>query len=214
MNPEREEIVQPSGSSSEEPRQDRPEPGPPAPPAEGRSTPEKAETPGDSAAALETIRAEKQELYDRLLRKQAELENIRKRLQREKEEFLHSANADLTRLLLPTLDAFERALEHRNSSVPEEFYQGIELIYRGLSDALTRAGLSPVDSLGKIFDPHLHQAAETVEAAGYRDHEIVEELERGYRFRNRLLRPAIVKVAVAPRPEEPQPSAVHSPPSE
>ncbi len=151
--------------------------------------------PADLPAAYRKLAAEKQELYDRLLRKQAELENFRKRLQREKEDFLEHATANLIRALLPVLDGFERALKHRDSSVPEQFHQGIELIYRQLMDVLARAGLAPLETEGKLFDPHYHQAVETVEAPGRRDHEIVEELQRGYKLKTRLLRPAIVKVA-------------------
>jgi len=148
------------------------------------------------SAAYEKAVAEKQEFFERLLRKQAELENFRKRAQREKEEFLQHANADLLRSLLPTLDGFERALKQRDPSVPASFYEGLEHIHRQLLDTLGRAGLESVDTAGKIFDPHLHQAVETVESAEHRDHEIVEELQRGYKLKNRLLRPAIVKVAV------------------
>jgi molecular chaperone GrpE len=139
---------------------------------------------------------EKQELYERLLRKQAELDNFRKRMQREKEDFLQHATTDLVRALLPTLDAFERALKHRDANIPEQFYRGMELIHKQLSDVLARAGLAPVETAGQMFDPHLHQAVETVESPGHRDQEIVEELQRGYKLKHRLLRPAIVKVAV------------------
>ncbi len=142
------------------------------------------------------VLAEKQELQERFLRKQAELENVRKRLQREKEEFVQHANADLMRSLLPTLDGFDRALRQRDDKVPPQFYEGVELIYRQMLDVLGRAGLSPVEAGGQIFDPHLHQAVETVESDEHRDSEVVEELQRGYKLRNRLLRPAIVKVAV------------------
>jgi molecular chaperone GrpE len=155
------------------------------------------EPPADLPAAYRKLLAEKADLYDRLLRKQAELENTRKRLQREKEDFLQHATADLIRALLPVLDAFERALKHRDANVTEEFYQGVELIYRNLLEVLGRAGLAPIETAAQLFDPHLHQAVETVEAPGHRDQEIVEELQRGYRLRHRLLRPAIVKVAVA-----------------
>jgi molecular chaperone GrpE len=153
-------------------------------------------SPADLDAASLKLKQEKQELYDRLLRKQAELDNFRKRVQREKEDFLQHATADLIRALLPVLDGFERALAHRNSSSPEQFSQGVELIYRELLETLSRAGVNPVETKGRTFDPHLHQAVETVDTPGHRDQEIVEELQRGYRLRNRLLRPAIVKVAV------------------
>jgi molecular chaperone GrpE len=158
-----------------------------------------AELPADLAAAVEKLRAEKATLYDRLLRKQAELENVRKRAQREKEDFLQHATAELVRALLPTLDGFERALQHRDANVPEKFFQGIELIHKELMDVLAWAGLTPLETVGKTFDPHLHQAVETVEAGEHRDQEIVEELQRGYKLKQRLLRPAVVKVAVAAR---------------
>jgi len=148
------------------------------------------------AEAYEKAVAEKNELYDRLLRKQAELENFRKRTQKEKEDLRQFAAEELIRSLLPTLDGFERALRQRDERVPGAFYAGLELIYRELREVLGRAGLAPIDTAGQIFDPHLHQAVETVKAEGRREHEIVEELQRGYQLKNKLLRPAIVKVAV------------------
>lgn len=164
-----------------------------------RTTEASSPAQGDElAAAYEKAVAEKRDLHDRLLRKQAEFENMRKRLQREKEEFQQHATAELVRTLLPTLDGFERALKHRDAGVPEQFVQGIELIYRQMLEALGRAGLTAVEAVGKTFDPHVHQAVETVEDPKRRDHEIVEELQRGYKLKQRLLRPAIVKVAVHP----------------
>jgi molecular chaperone GrpE len=150
-------------------------------------------------AAYEKLEEEKAELYGRLLRKQAELDNFRKRAQREKEEFRQYATEDLIRALLPVLDGFERALRRCAPTIPETFYQGMELIHRQLFDVLTRAGLEAIETSGQLFDPHYHQAVETVEEAGRRDQEIVEELQRGYKLKGRLLRPAIVKVAVKPR---------------
>ncbi|MDE3178590.1 MAG: nucleotide exchange factor GrpE [Acidobacteriota bacterium] len=151
-----------------------------------------------AAADYEKLLAEKKEYYDLALRKQAELENFRKRTQREKEEFLQQANADLMRSLLPALDGFDRALRRRDPSVPAQFYEGFELIRRELLDTLARAGLTTVKAEGETFDPNLHQAVETLESARHRDHEIVEELQRGYKLRQKLLRPAVVKVAVRP----------------
>jgi molecular chaperone GrpE len=162
--------------------------------------------PADLAAAYHKLQAEKDALYDRLLRKQAELENFRKRTQREKDDFLQHATAELIRALLPTLDGFERALKQRDATVPAQFYEGVELIYRDLLAVLSRAGLAPLETVGKTFDPHLHQAVETVAAAEHRDQEIVEEFQRGYKLKQRLLRPAIVKVAVAPPEGNPQPA--------
>ena len=148
------------------------------------------------AEAYDKVLAENKDLYDRLLRKQAEMDNFRKRTLKEKEDLRQYAAEELIRSLLPTLDGFDRALLHRDENVPAAFYQGLELIYRDLREVLGRAGVTPIDATGQIFDPNLHQAVETVEDPGRREHEIVAELQRGYKLKNRLLRPAIVKVAV------------------
>ena len=148
------------------------------------------------AEVYEKVVAEKKGLYDRLLRSQAELENFRKRTEKEKEDIRQHGAENLIRSLLPTLDGFERALQQRDPNVPEAYYTGLELIYRELREVLGRAGLSVLDTAGQMFDPHLHQAVETVSAPGRREHEIVEELQRGYKLKNKLLRPAVVKVAV------------------
>jgi molecular chaperone GrpE len=158
----------------------------------------------ETSLANEELKKEMAEVYERLLRKQAELENFRKRAQREKEELRQRAAEDLIRDLLPVLDGFERALRQRTPAIPETFYQGMELIHRQLSEVLARAGLEAIETSGQLFDPHYHQAVETVEEAGRRDHEIVEEVQRGYKLKHRLLRPAIVKVAVKPRPASSQ----------
>lgn len=155
------------------------------------------ELPDDLPAAYQKVVADKLDLYDRLLRKQAELDNFRKRVQREKEDFFQHANTDLIRSLLPVLDGFERALRHRDPKADDNFARGIELIHQELLAVLGRAGVTPIEAAGKIFDPHLHHAVETVESNEHRDQEVVEELQRGYKLKNRLLRPAIVKVASA-----------------
>jgi molecular chaperone GrpE len=150
-------------------------------------------------ATIQQLQAENRLLYDRLLRKQAELENMRRRMQREKEEYLDQANAGLIRVLLPSLDAFEHALQDRDQRVPDSFYKGMELIYGGLLQVLERAGLARIEARGHPFDPHIHQAVETVQGEQCRDQEIVEELLPGFKFRQQLLRPSMVKVAVAKR---------------
>lgn len=155
--------------------------------------------PADLPAAYQQVAAEKLELYDRLLRKQAELDNFRKRVQREKEEFFEHANTDLVRSLLPVLDGFERALRHRDLKADAGFTKGIEMIHQQMLTVLGRVGVTPIETAGKTFDPHLHQAVETVQSKDHRDQEVVEELQRGYKLKNRLLRPAIVKVASAPK---------------
>ncbi len=192
----------------------------PLPEARGKSStsdlrenaaPVSEETGADSAgskgaeapATIEKLKGEIAALYDRLLRKQAEMDNYRKRTQRERDEFRQLANESLIGELLPVLDGFERALKQRAPAVPETFYQGMELIHRQLLDALGRGGLEPMETSGQLFDPHYHQAVETVEDPDRRDQEIVEELQRGYMFNRRLLRPAIVRVAVKPHGARP-----------
>ena len=166
-----------------------------------------ADSPGskgvEAPATIEKLKGEIASLYDRLLRKQAELDNSRKRAQRERDEFRQIANESLVRELLPVLDGFERALKQRAPAVPETFYQGMELIHRQLLEVLGRGGLEPMETSGQLFDPHYHQAVETVEDSDRRDQEIVEELQRGYMFNRRLLRPAIVRVAVKPQGARP-----------
>jgi molecular chaperone GrpE len=167
------------------------------------AVPSPAANVDEAVATIRRLQAENLRLYDRLLRTQAELDNSRKRMQREKEEFLEQANTDLIRALLPSLDAFERALKDRDQRVPDGFYKGMELIYGGLLQVLERAGLARIEAMGHTFDPHLHQAVETVQGEQWCDHEIVEELLPGYTFRQKLLRPSMVKVAVAKRRNDP-----------
>ena len=145
------------------------------------------------AAERDRAVAEKEEIWDRFVRKQAEFENFRKRLAREKEEVLQFAAMETVRALLPVLDDFERAL--KAPAEGDEYRKAIELIHKRLYDSLAQAGLAPIESVGKKFDPHLHQAVDTVKGQ-HEEQTIVEEYQRGYEFKGRLLRPAMVKVAV------------------
>ena len=142
---------------------------------------------------LQKLKAERDNLVDRLARLQAEFENARKRAVREQQDFREYAVADAIKPLLPVLDSFERALQ----SAPEksEFRGGVELIYKQLQDALTKLGLQPVPAKGQQFDPHVHEAIEMVDTNKVKDHEVLEELQKGYKIKDRLLRPAMVKVA-------------------
>ena len=155
---------------------------------------------GGSGGSLRKTGSRKERPYDRLLRKQAELENFRKRTQKEKEDLRQYAAESLIRSLLPTLDGFERAFQHRDESVPAAFYRGWNSFTVNFAKCWAGPGWQPIDTTGQLFDPYLHQAVETVNAPGRREHEIVEELQRGYRLKNKLLRPAIVKVAVGGSP--------------
>lgn len=140
--------------------------------------------------------AERDELHDRLLRLRAEFDNFRRRAEKERSEYLQFAAMDLVKEILPVLDDFERALkvEHADSN----YVRGIELIYQRLSENLKRMGLEAIDTAGKQFDPNIHQAVERVPTEEAEDQSIVGEFQRGYNFKGKLLRPAMVRVAVKP----------------
>jgi molecular chaperone GrpE len=148
---------------------------------------------------LQKLAAERDTLLERLARLQAEFENARKRAAREQQDFRDFALADALKGLLPILDSFERALQGDHPA-KAEFRNGVELIYKQLQDALIKLGLRPIEAKGEAFDPHLHEAIEMVDTSDAQDHEILEELQRGYKLKDRLLRPAMVKVARNPKP--------------
>ena len=138
---------------------------------------------------------ERDEYRDLLLRKTAEFDNYRKRVERERREEAAAEVAELLESLLTILDDFERALATAADDNPEAYRAGIELIHRQLFDLLARNGVSTIDALGADFDPHVHEAVVTEQNSDRRDGEVIEELRRGYRLGERLLRPAMVKVA-------------------
>jgi len=144
------------------------------------------------------LRAERDTLLDRLARLQAEFDNARKRTAKEQQDFRDYALSDSIRALLPILDSFERALdsEHRDTS---EFRNGVELIHKQLQDALAKLGLRAIPAAGEPFDPHLHQAIQMVDTDEAPDHQVLEELQKGYKLKDRLLRPSMVKVARNPK---------------
>ncbi len=151
----------------------------------------------DDSAASETekLKAERDALLDRLARLQAEFDNARKRAVREQQEFREFAAADVIRIFLPTLDSFERALKAGGDSNSNDFRNGIELIYRQFQDALQKIGVQPIVSVGQPFDPRVHEAVEMVDSTEVPDHHVLDELQRGYKYKERLLRPAMVRVA-------------------
>ncbi len=162
-----------------------------------------ADERGEGAAAppasdeLADARRERDDYYDRLLRKTAEFENYRKRVDRERREAAQYAAGDLLEALLPIVDDFERALAVEAGADAAAYRQGIELIYRQLQDLLARRGVKSVDSVGQMFDPRVHQAITYESSPGHAEGEVIEEVRRGYRHGDRLLRPAMVKVAKA-----------------
>jgi molecular chaperone GrpE len=144
---------------------------------------------------LEKLRAEKQELMDTLVRRQADFENYRKRVEKERQQEHHRGTEGLIESLLPVLDAFERALAVEDDPGYTEFRKGFELIYRQLWEALAKRGLERIESVGKEFNPHFHHAIERVETTEHADGIVVGELQPGYVFHGRVLRPAMVRVA-------------------
>jgi molecular chaperone GrpE len=145
------------------------------------------------SSEAEKLKIERDALLDRLARLQAEFDNARKRAQREQQDFREFAAADAIRNFLPVLDSFERALKTSGDST--EFRNGIELIYKQFQDALQKIGVQPILSVGQVFDPRVHEAIEMVDTAEFPDHQVVDELQRGYKYKDRLLRPAMVRVA-------------------
>jgi molecular chaperone GrpE len=143
---------------------------------------------------------ERAELEDLLRRRQAEFENFRRRVERERSDFAEYAGMESVRSLLPTLDDFERALKsaQASGSGDNELVKGIELIYKRLLESLTKQGLEPIATEGEKFNPHLHEAVQRVEQEDAEDGVILDEYQRGYNFKGKLLRPAMVKVAVRP----------------
>ena len=176
----------------------------PRPPAEVPQDPAD-KTQADKAAveALEDTRhnrlkAEKEALYQRLLRLQAEFDNFRKRTEREKQDFYDYALTDFLRKLLPVLDAFERGLEVAEGETVADFKTGFQMVLKQFADVLAQAGLEPIETSGQVFDPNRHQALMREETEAFADNQITGELQPGYTFKGRLLRPSLVKVAAAP----------------
>jgi molecular chaperone GrpE len=147
-------------------------------------------------AERDRLAAEKAELQDLLLRGQAEFQNFRKRVEKERVEFAEYSSTEAVRALLPIIDDFERAV--KVESADKEFSKGMQLILQRLYESLKKLGLEPLVSAGQPFDPHIHHAVEMVETTEAPDHIILDEYQRGYNFKGRLLRPAMVKVAVEP----------------
>jgi molecular chaperone GrpE len=158
-----------------------------------------AEVSGEPSAPeseLQKLKAERDSLLDRLARAQAEFENARRRASREQQEYRDYAVADAIKSLLPAMDSLERALEVKSDAA--ELRSGVELIYKQLLAALAKLAVNPIVAKGESFDPRFHEAIEMVETSDVPDHQVIEELQRGYKFKDRLLRPAMVKVAKNP----------------
>jgi len=161
-------------------------------PQEGGSAAGRAATPEASQE-----KAERDDLYDRLLRKTAEFDNFRKRVERDRRDMIEWAAADVIGELLSVVDDFDRALAAPAPPEAQSYKAGLELIQRQLAELLKKRGVSTIEALGADFDPHMHQAVAYEEVAGAREGEVVGVMTKGYKLGDRLLRPALVKVAKA-----------------
>ena len=141
------------------------------------------------------LKAERDALQDRLLRTAAEFDNYRKRIDRERREQADSAATGFLTEILPVVDNLERALQAPSAPEAAGYRAGVELIHRQLVDLLRKRGVTPFEALGTDFDPRIHQAVSQEASDAHRDGEVMEELQRGYMLGDRLLRPAMVKVA-------------------
>jgi molecular chaperone GrpE len=169
------------------------------PPSDGNEEQQRAggEPRAEHVSEVEKLRAERDTLIDRLARMQADFDNARKRAAREQQDFRDFALADAIKTLIPVLDSFDRAL--KSSPEKSEFHAGVELINKQLQDALAKIGVQPVSVAGQQFDPRFHEAIEMVDTEDAKDNQVIEELQRGYKIKDRLLRPAMVRVARNPK---------------
>ena len=157
-------------------------------------SPQNGGAASEPESELEKVKAERAAYLDRAARIQAEFENFRKRSVRQQEEFREYAVADALKSLLPILDSLDRALKTKAVSL-EDFRSGIELIDKQFHDALAKLGVEPLEAEGQAFDPNFHQAVQMVDTDEVEDNHVIDELQRGYKLKERLLRPAMVRVA-------------------
>jgi len=162
---------------------------------------DEAKLSADSAAAdaeVAKISGELNELRQTLMRRQADFDNYRKRIEKERADDAKRATARVIENLIPIIDGFEQALAAHREAEYENYRRGFELIYKQLIDNVTRLGVERTDPLGKQFDPHLHQAMDRTETVDQEDGTILQVFQPGYVFHGRVLRPAMVRVAVHP----------------
>jgi len=167
---------------------------------EGSGGPDRAELIA-TRAELKRVEAENAELKDQIKRRQADFENYRKRIDRERSETYNRVVADVAAKLLPVLDNLKRALEAESSVESSEsdefrhFLSGVDLIYKQLNGVLDALGVKPVAAVGEQFDPHIHEAVVTEATDDYEPDTVMQEIVAGYRLGDKLIRPALVKVA-------------------
>ena len=169
----------------------------PAQSAEALPAPDEAASVAPVPDELAEARRERDDYYDRLLRQAAEFDNYRKRTERERREMAQYAAGDVLEALLPVVDDFERALQVEAGPDAAAYRTGVELIYKQLQDLLARRGVTSIEAVGKPFDPRFHQAITYESSPGRAEGDVLEVVRRGYMLGDRLLRPAMVKVARA-----------------
>lgn len=173
----------------------------PAPPEEQQAAPAaEVVDPAPATDDLTKLLAEKQELMNTLVRRQADFENYRKRVEKERQQERQRGVESVIEHVLPVLDAFDRALAASCDSAYADYRKGFELIRRQLWESLAKQGLARIDSMGQEFNPHFHHAIERVETSDHADGIVIGEMQPGYMFQDRVLRPAMVRVASAPEP--------------
>jgi molecular chaperone GrpE len=148
----------------------------------------------DLSQEIESLKQEKEEIYQRFLRTQAEFDNFKKRSQKEKEAERKYKAQDLVTELLPAIDNFERALQVEITDENKNLLDGISMVYRQLVEALKSQGVEIIEAAGKEFDPNLHQAVMQVEDDNFESNIVIEDLQKGYLLKDRVIRPAMVKV--------------------
>jgi molecular chaperone GrpE len=149
---------------------------------------------GDPKDQLIRLQAERDALFDRLARQQAEFENLRKRSAKEQQEFREYAASDVVKQLIPILDSFDLALKSQSAN-EGDLRKGLELIRKQMDELLAKLGVQAIPAKGQPFDPRFHEAIEMVESSDVKDNHVLDELQRGYKMKDRLLRPAMVRVA-------------------
>ena len=152
---------------------------------------------------LQSKEQESKENYERYLRQVAEVDNFKKRVNREKEDAIRYANENLIKDILPVMDNLERAIAHaQGGGNGKPLVEGVEMVLRGLLDVFSKHGVVQVPAVGEVFDPGKHEAMAQVESSQYQPNTVINEHHRGYLLRDRLLRPALVTIAKAPQGKE------------
>jgi molecular chaperone GrpE len=184
----------PKGSADPTPREDQAEI------PESAAAPTLSTDPAELQKQLVDKTQEAEDNYARLLRLAADMENLKKRQEKERADLLLYANENLVKELLPVVDNLERALEHgRQAEAPEAMLEGIDLVYQGFLKALAKFGVTPLESVGQQFDPAVHNAVMQEETSEFPDCNVIKDLQKGYFMNQRLLRPAMVVVARNPQ---------------